>query len=127
MTTQQIIEEKLVGGFDLQHLQVINESGQHNVPDGSESHFKVVLVAEAFEGTRLIARHRLVNETLADDSQVGYMHCPFTLTLQRNGENGTVMCRCHHLAWAELRIRASGSHIAGERDRNASRSTTIGA
>ena len=44
MTTQQIIEEKLVGGFDLQHLQVINESGQHNVPDGSESHFKVVLV-----------------------------------------------------------------------------------
>ena len=67
MTTQQIIEEKLVGGFDLKHLQVINESGQHNVPDGSESHFKVVLVAEAFEGTRLIARHRLVNETLADE------------------------------------------------------------
>ena len=70
MTTQQIIEEKLVGGFDLQHLQVINESGQHNVPDGSESHFKVVLVAEAFEGTRLIARHRLVNETLADELAV---------------------------------------------------------
>ncbi|MEE2913177.1 MAG: BolA/IbaG family iron-sulfur metabolism protein [Pseudomonadota bacterium] len=67
MTTQQIIEEKLVGGFDLQHLQVINESGKHNVPDGSQSHFKVVLVAEAFEGTRLIERHRLVNETLADE------------------------------------------------------------
>ena len=67
MTTQQTIEEKLANGFDLQHLQVINESGQHNVPEGSESHFKVVLVSNEFTGARLIARHRLVNDALADE------------------------------------------------------------
>ena len=67
MSTQQTIEEKLATGFELQHLQVINESDQHNVPAGSESHFKVVLVSNAFEGARLVARHRLVNATLADE------------------------------------------------------------
>ena len=49
------------------HLEVVNESGNHNVPDGSESHFKVVLVSERFDGMRLVARHRLVNQTLAGE------------------------------------------------------------
>jgi BolA protein len=46
---------------------VVNESGNHNVPPGSETHFKVVLVSDAFEGQRLLARHRAVNETLAEE------------------------------------------------------------
>lgn len=71
MSTQQTIEEKLASGFSLQHLQVINESDQHNVPAGSESHFKVVLVSNEFEGTRLIARHRLVNDTLSAELSGG--------------------------------------------------------
>lgn len=62
---QAIIEQALAERFDLLHLEVVNESGGHNVPAGSESHFKVVLVAEAFTGMGLLARHRLVNETLA--------------------------------------------------------------
>ena len=36
------------------HLEVINESHMHNVPRSSETHFKVVVVAEAFEGVPLI-------------------------------------------------------------------------
>jgi BolA protein len=35
------------------------------VPPGSESHFKVIVVSAQFEGKRLIARHRLINATLA--------------------------------------------------------------
>lgn len=54
-----------------QHLQVVNESYMHNVPKGSESHFKVLVVSEEFKGLQLIKRHRLVNslvkETLQDD------------------------------------------------------------
>ena len=46
---QERIIQKLAGSLDLQHLEVVNESGNHNVPAGSESHFKVVLVSEAFE------------------------------------------------------------------------------
>ena len=40
------------------------QSYMHNVPRGSETHFKVVLVSEAFDGLSLIKRHRAVNSTL---------------------------------------------------------------
>jgi len=61
------IEEKLAVAFDPAHLEVVNESRNHNVPDGSETHFKVVIVSTDFEGQRLIDRHRRVNEVLADE------------------------------------------------------------
>ena len=67
MNMQQAIEHKLSERFDPAHLDVRNESGNHNVPPGSESHFKVVLVSEQFAGMPLLARHRLVNETLRDE------------------------------------------------------------
>jgi BolA protein len=53
--------------MELAHLEVVNESDGHNVPAGSESHFKVVLVADEFENLRLLQRHRRVNEILSDE------------------------------------------------------------
>jgi BolA protein len=64
---QSIIETKIADGMNAAHLEVINESNNHNVPPGSESHFKVVLVSNEFEGQPLIARHRVVNQLLADE------------------------------------------------------------
>ncbi len=66
MLIKDTIERKLQ---ILQHefLEVINESDNHNVPPGSESHFKVTVVSNAFQGKMLIARHRMVNEILADE------------------------------------------------------------
>ncbi len=64
---QQVIEQKLQVAFKPQHLEVLNESYMHNVPAGSESHFKVILVSNDFEGKRLIARHREVNQILKDE------------------------------------------------------------
>ncbi|UPQ88517.1 transcriptional regulator BolA [Vibrio sinaloensis] len=64
---QQEIENKLQQTFNPAHLEVVNESYMHNVPSGSESHFKVIIVSEAFADKRLIARHRQVNQTLADE------------------------------------------------------------
>ena len=67
-TVQHTIEQKLGAGIPgLLHLDVINESHRHNVPAGSESLFKVVLVADGFDGIKLLERHRLVNELLASD------------------------------------------------------------
>ena len=71
MTTQETIQQKLQAAFSPLHLEVINESDNHNVPKGSESHFKVVLVSQAFEGESLLARHRQVNKVLADELQGG--------------------------------------------------------
>ena len=65
MTVQSSIEQKLASSLNLQHLEVINESSQHNVPPGSESHFKLVLVSNDFADKMLIKRHRMVNEILA--------------------------------------------------------------
>ncbi|MBM7074482.1 BolA/IbaG family iron-sulfur metabolism protein [Shewanella sp. 202IG2-18] len=62
-----LISEKLNNSFSPMHLDVLNESNRHNVPPGSESHFKVVIVSDSFDGKRLIARHRMVNEVLADE------------------------------------------------------------
>ena len=57
------IEEKLAELSPL-HLEVIDESGNHNVPERAESHFKVVIVSRSFYGERLLTRHRRVNEIL---------------------------------------------------------------
>ncbi len=61
------IEAKLAAGIALSHLELINESHNHNVPAGSESHFKAVLVSPEFEGKSRVARHRLVYRLLADE------------------------------------------------------------
>ena len=66
MTIQETIETKLASLEPL-HLEVVNESGNHNVAPGSESHFKVTIVSPQFDGMRLIDRHRLINDLLATE------------------------------------------------------------
>ena len=67
MTIQETITAKLNNAFSPEHLEVINESFMHNVPEGSESHFKIVIVCDDFKDKMLIARHRLVNKVLHDE------------------------------------------------------------
>ena len=64
---EQIIHDKLVQAFSPAQLQLANESHMHSVPPGSESHFKVVLVSEAFAGKRLVQRHQAVYTVLAEE------------------------------------------------------------
>ena len=67
MKVQTKIEKKLQTAFDPLFLQVQNESNQHNVPPGSESHFKVVIVSSKFERKSLLQQHQLINQVLAED------------------------------------------------------------
>lgn len=67
MSVQETITRKLAEAFQPAHLDVLNESHMHSVPPGSESHFKVVLVSDAFEGRRLVQRHQAVNGVLKDE------------------------------------------------------------
>lgn len=66
MTKQQQIQTRLQDQFQPLHLEVVNESHMHNVPPGSESHFKVTLVSDQFDGQMLIKRHRAVNQAMAE-------------------------------------------------------------
>ena len=51
----------------------------------SESHFKVVIVSEQFNGKRLIQRHRSVNQTLPMNWPMIFTHSPFILCRLPNG------------------------------------------
>ena len=71
MNVRESMERKLRAGLRVVHLQVEDESGRHNVPPESESHFKVVVVSPSFEGRNLVARHREVYRLLAGELRDG--------------------------------------------------------
>jgi BolA protein len=74
VTLAETIETKLRAALEPTVLEVVNESSMHNVPKGSETHFRVVVVSPAFEGKARVARHQLVYKTLADEMKPGRIH-----------------------------------------------------
>ncbi|XP_053660818.1 bolA-like protein DDB_G0274169 [Anopheles marshallii] len=77
-TNQTPIESAIRTGLTKElspvHLDVVNESYMHNVPKGSETHFKVLVVSQHFEGLPLIKRHRLVNEIVKNQLAGEFVH-----------------------------------------------------
>ncbi|WP_250464669.1 BolA family protein [Microbulbifer litoralis] len=67
MSLAETIENKLRDEFDPQHIDVQCESHLHNVPAGSEMHFRVVLVSGAFASLRKVQRHQKVYGVLAEE------------------------------------------------------------
>ncbi len=74
MTMSENIHVKLTQGLSPRHLEVVNESHNHNVPPGSESHFKVTAVSESFEGKSLLQRHRLIYGLLSAELSEKRIH-----------------------------------------------------
>ena len=58
--------------MNLSSFKIINESFMHNVPKGSESHFKIVVVTNDFNNLSIIQRHKLIYKTL--DSLMNKIH-----------------------------------------------------
>ncbi|OAD55817.1 hypothetical protein WN48_04229, partial [Eufriesea mexicana] len=65
------IRTKLTDFLNPSYIEVINESYMHNVPKGSETHFKVIVVSDMFKDKPLIKRHRMVNELLQAELEGG--------------------------------------------------------
>jgi stress-induced morphogen len=65
------ISRRLTDALRPAYLEVVNESFKHNVPKGSETHFKVTVVSNSFEGQSLLERHRLVNNLLSEEFKQG--------------------------------------------------------
>jgi BolA protein len=65
------LEAKLQAALAPHALQVIDESHQHHGHAGAhaegESHFRVRIGAEGFQGKTLVAKHRMVNEAVAEE------------------------------------------------------------
>jgi len=64
MERKKQIVAMLTEAFALAHLEVVNESHLHSVPPNSETHFKLVLVSEDFEGLPKVRRHQQVYRLL---------------------------------------------------------------
>lgn len=71
MTVAASIEAKLRAGLSPTRLAVIDESHLHQghagARPGGESHFRVEIVATAFDGMSRVARQRRVYEILASE------------------------------------------------------------
>ncbi|MDP6341997.1 MAG: BolA family protein [Alphaproteobacteria bacterium] len=71
MSVSRRIEEKLIAALAPAGLEVVDQSDQHAGHAGArpegESHFAVIIVAEAFRGRNRVDRQRLVNAALRDE------------------------------------------------------------
>ena len=63
---QEMVEDRLVEGLSPVYLTVENESYMHSVPADSETHFRIVVVADAFEGRKQVQCHQAVYGLLND-------------------------------------------------------------
>lgn len=63
---EQQLRDLLNAGMAPHLLVVENESHQHSVPPGSETHFKVLLVSDRFDGLPRVRRHQAVYGAVAE-------------------------------------------------------------
>ena len=78
------IKEKLITALHPTRLDVTNEfelhAGHRSSPGTGDSHFRVLVVSEAFTAKSRVDRHRIVNELLKDEL-AGGIHALTLLTL----------------------------------------------
>ncbi len=65
MQLQALIEEEINKGFSVCHLILENESQMHSRGE-LESHFKLVLVSNDFEGVTKVRRHQSIYKVLSE-------------------------------------------------------------
>ncbi len=71
MAMKNVITDKLIAAFAPQIVDVIDESHLHaghaGHRAGGETHYRVHIVSEAFQGKSRIDRHRMINQTLSGE------------------------------------------------------------
>ena len=75
MATRDLITQKLTEAFAPARLEVIDESHQHvghaGHRPGGQTHYRVYIVSDAFQGKSRLERHRMINETLSSELKGG--------------------------------------------------------
>lgn len=73
--THDLITRKLTDAFAPQSLEVVDESDRHKGHaghhPGGQTHFRVYIVSDAFNGKTRLERHRLVNAALSGELSAG--------------------------------------------------------
>lgn len=67
----EAIQTKLTAAFSPSRLEIQDDSSRHaghsGAREGGESHFNIVIEAEAFQGAAKVARQRMVHKALAEE------------------------------------------------------------
>ena len=75
MSLEIRMRDKLVAALHPSRLDLVNEShlheGHRSSPGTGESHFRLLIIADAFAGKSRLERHRLINELLRDEMAGG--------------------------------------------------------
>jgi BolA protein len=75
MTLEARMREKLMIGLRPTRLDLVNEShlheGHRSSPGTGESHFRLLIVSEAFAGKSRVDRHRLINDLVSSELKDG--------------------------------------------------------
>jgi BolA protein len=71
MRIADLITKKLTEAFAPQSLKVIDESHQHEGHaghrPGGQTHYRIYIVSDVFNGKTRIERHRMINQSLATE------------------------------------------------------------
>jgi BolA protein len=75
MRVDDLITRKLTEAFHPENLKVVDESHYHEGHaghrEGGQTHFRVYIIADAFQGKSRIERHRMINAVLAAELSGG--------------------------------------------------------
>lgn len=71
MKIETSIRDKVSQALNPELLDLVNESSGHRVPANSETHFKLILVAQAFQGLTRVQRHQKVYGLLENERSQG--------------------------------------------------------
>ncbi len=89
----QRLNDKLTEILRPGYLYIEDESGNHSVPEGAESHFKVVVASDSFSGLSKVERHQKIYSILGYEFNKG-LHAlsirAYTLTeweIEKNHSN----------------------------------------
>ena len=66
MSVTEIIERKVIDTFSPTRLKIDNDSKRHAGP-ATDSHFRLIIVSQAFEGANRVKRQRAVYACLAEE------------------------------------------------------------
>ena len=71
MSVEEIIRRKITDRLAPRRLEIKDESHLHaghaGAREGGESHFRILVVSDRFEGLTPVARQRLVNDVLREE------------------------------------------------------------
>ncbi|PJG85596.1 BolA family protein [Conservatibacter flavescens] len=71
MSKKEELIQKILAEFEPHFVNVENESHMHSSGRGADSHFKVVVVSQFFEGMNKVSRHRKLYQLFEADLQNG--------------------------------------------------------